>query len=118
MENIARVIILPVPGIVEYRDHHLVMICVLTKTEISTIITVSGILERVNDILSNVLNTESTSQGGKKRGVREETLKKCQSGNGFKNTKKISFDAPFSCDSENHNRNLIELRERWEKIVL
>ena len=64
------------------------------------------------------VNTESTSQGGKKRGVREETLKKCQSGNGFKNTKKISFDAPFSCDSENHNRNLIELRERWEKIVL
>ena len=54
------------------------------------------------------LNTESTSQ----RGVREETLKKCQCGNGLKNIKKISFDAPFSCDSENHNRNLIELRER------
>ena len=29
--------------------------------------------------------------------------------------KKISFDAPFSCDSEYHNRNFIEIRERYEK---
>jgi hypothetical protein len=54
----AMVMILPVPGIVEYRDHHLVMICVLTKIEMSTIITVSGILERANDILSNILKNK------------------------------------------------------------
>ena len=48
--------ILPVPGIVEYRDHHLVMICVATKPKISTIVTVSGSLEKANDIASNVLN--------------------------------------------------------------
>ena len=34
---------------------------------------------------------------------------------GLKNFKKISFDAPFSGDSEYHNRNLIAIRERSEK---
>ena len=34
---------------------------------------------------------------------------------GLKNIKKISFDAPFSGDSEYHNRNLIAIRERSEK---
>ena len=33
----------------------------------------------------------------------------------LKNMKKISFDAPFSCDSEYHNRNFIEIREKSEK---
>ncbi len=64
---------------------------------------------------SEIFNTQSTSQQGKNRGYFEETIGSSHSGNGPKIVKKISFDAPFYCDSEYHNLNLIEICERVEK---
>ncbi len=49
--------ILPVPGIVEYKDHHLDMICVAMKPNISTKVTVSGNLEKAKERTSNALSS-------------------------------------------------------------